>query len=53
MGLNFQKGGFLERKTFHSLDEDRSIRFNNFLIFYFIFNLVIFINILLFLLLLT
>ena len=53
MGLNSQKGGFFERKTFHSLDEDRSIRFNNFLIFYYLFNLVIVFIILLFLLLLT
>ena len=30
-----------ERKTFRTLDEDRSIRFNNFLLFLGLFNLVI------------
>ena len=32
-----------ERKTFRTLDEDRSIWFNNFLLFFGLFNLVIFI----------
>ena len=42
-----------ERKTFRTLDEDRSIRFNNFLLFLGLFNLVIFILLPLLLLLLT
>ena len=46
-------GGKNERKTFRTLDEDRSIRFNNFLIFYYLFTLVIILSILLFLFLLT
>ena len=53
MGLKFPKGGFLERKAFRTLDEDRSISFNNFLIFYYLFTLVIVLSILLFLFLLT
>jgi hypothetical protein len=52
MGLKLPKGGLSERKTFRSLDEDRSIRFNSFLIFYYLFNLVMVITILPILLLL-
>ena len=53
MGLKLPKGGLSERKAFRTLDEDRNIRFNNFLLFYYLFNLVIIFTILLFLLLLT
>jgi len=53
MGLKLPKGGLSERKAFRTLDEDRNIRFNNFLLFYYLFNLVVIFTILLFLFLLT
>jgi hypothetical protein len=53
MGLKLPKGGLSERKAFRTLDEDRNIRFNNFLLFYYLFTLVIVLSILLFLFLLT
>ena len=42
-----------EEEAFRSLDADRMDRFNVFLLFYYLFNLVIFITIFPFLLLLT
>jgi hypothetical protein len=53
MGLKLPKGGLSEREAFRTLDEDRNIRLNNFLLFYYLFNLVMVITILLILLLLT
>jgi len=47
------KGKYETRETFRTLDADRMVGLNNFLIFYYLFNLVVIFIISLFLLLLT
>ena len=47
------KGKYETRETFRTLDADRMVGLNNFLIFYYLFTLVIVLSILLFLFLLT